>query len=325
MTIIVTSMKTNKDTHSYLNLLLILTFLIVLQIDAYPVDSRTLALGRWYFSLHRLEKLGRLNENESRSLFDSLIFPIDLSKNETKLDTHDGCTSEDDRKLVISNNNEDRINFTQRIMRRLLNRGKMDCTLDLLSDGTFILDYENNEKATEDRDTDELEKTNNLCQNEKRLIMRRQPIKGRWRINANPYCITDRQYDDLQLTSYPRTRQQRGGKIDQATLDMKCKMWGRYGSKSIRDLMGYGHGRSRGRLTHGTLSSILVAASRNGEIKNSRLRSKHDSGELSVEVSRNVWGTFRAKSGPSESELSRSVEYDDESEFDDDSDIYGEE
>ena len=44
MTNIVTSIKTKKDTHSYLNLLLVLTCLIVLQIDAYPVDSRTLGM-----------------------------------------------------------------------------------------------------------------------------------------------------------------------------------------------------------------------------------------------------------------------------------------
>jgi hypothetical protein len=34
----------------------------------------------------------------------------------------------------------------------------------------------------------------------------RLPIRGEWTVLSNPYCVTDRYYDDLHLTSYPRVQ-----------------------------------------------------------------------------------------------------------------------
>lgn len=78
--------------------------------------------------------------------------------------------------------------------------------------------------------------------------------RGEWFLTPNPYCITDRHFDTLLLVSEPRMRRiERAGMIEKATVELRCKIWGRYGAGAVREKIGLGHGRIKGRMTHGTI------------------------------------------------------------------------
>jgi hypothetical protein len=71
------------------------------------------------------------------------------------------------------------------------------------------------------------------------------PINGRWELGRNPYCLTDRFYDDLLLESYPRSlkRSGDGEVLKRVSFQFKCRIYGRY----------CGHERRLGRINHGIL------------------------------------------------------------------------
>ena len=71
------------------------------------------------------------------------------------------------------------------------------------------------------------------------------PINGRWELGRNPYCPTDRFYDDLLLESYPRARKRTddGQVLQRVGFQFKCRIYGRY----------CGHERRLGRINHGML------------------------------------------------------------------------
>lgn len=79
------------------------------------------------------------------------------------------------------------------------------------------------------------------------------PLRGTWKLQPNPYCITDRQYDQLVLESYPRVQKRASDEsvVQRVIPQLKCRVWGRYGSGPIRKFMGYT--RTKSRMTHGTL------------------------------------------------------------------------
>ena len=71
------------------------------------------------------------------------------------------------------------------------------------------------------------------------------PINGRWELGRNPYCPTDRFYDDLLLESYSRARKRSsdGQTLQRVGFQFKCRLYGRYS----------GHERRLGRIQHGIL------------------------------------------------------------------------
>ena len=71
------------------------------------------------------------------------------------------------------------------------------------------------------------------------------PIHGRWELGRNPYCPTDRFYDDLLLESYPRVQKRSNDDqvVQRVNFQMKCRIYGRY----------WGCERSRARISHGVL------------------------------------------------------------------------
>jgi hypothetical protein len=91
------------------------------------------------------------------------------------------------------------------------------------------------------------------------------PLRGRWKVLSNPYCITDRSYDQLMLESYPLLLAKRRGertdgevaednsKSQMLRLIFHCRMWGRYGSSEGGLLAKWRPNYARGRMTHGTL------------------------------------------------------------------------
>jgi len=79
-----------------------------------------------------------------------------------------------------------------------------------------------------------------------------QQLTGEYYLTPNPYCVTDRHYDTLLLVSEPRMRR-RSTMIEKATVEFRCKIWGRYSMGAIRKKIGLEHGRVRGRMSHGTI------------------------------------------------------------------------
>jgi hypothetical protein len=83
----------------------------------------------------------------------------------------------------------------------------------------------------------------------------RLPLRGQWKLQPNPYCITDRQYDQLVLESYPRVQKRASDEqvLQRVDINLQCRVCGRYGSNPMKRFMGYKTGRSSSRMTHGTL------------------------------------------------------------------------
>ena len=108
-----------------------------------------------------------------------------------------------------------------------------DCSLSVCADGTFVL----------------TPVAKNHHHHHHRL-----PLCGQWKVLSNPYCITDRFYDQLVLESYPRveTKQHNHIPLQSVELAMSCRMWGKYASNK-RFLFQRSWRRPRGRMTHGTL------------------------------------------------------------------------
>ncbi len=101
------------------------------------------------------------------------------------------------------------------------------CSLSLCQDGTFVL-------------------TPRTCTGTR--ISRRLGVRGQWNVLSNPYCITDRFYDQLKLKSYPRAtlvNKNMRGIPRSGSWDLSCRVWGRH-TKSQ-------HVGRTGRMTHGSL------------------------------------------------------------------------
>jgi hypothetical protein len=67
-------------------------------------------------------------------------------------------------------------------------------------------------------------------------------MNGRWELGRNPYCPTDRFYDDLLLESHPRVQKLESSKdasliLQRVAFQFKCRIYGRHSrnpSKSTR-------------------------------------------------------------------------------------------
>ena len=149
---------------------------------------------------------------------------------------------------------EDETTILPFVRKRPWGRSSMDCILSMASDGTFVL----TPKYVETKDSDEKEeyKTRNhdLVADDREepnpLLL---DLRGSWNVLANPYCVTDRYYDQVSLRSYPRqktttTQNEHGShQVSPAfQLVLNCRMWGRHKRLSRRKQGTY-------RMTHGTL------------------------------------------------------------------------
>mmetsp|Transcript_7760 Transcript_7760/g.11781 ORF Transcript_7760/g.11781 Transcript_7760/m.11781 type:complete len:248 (+) Transcript_7760:145-888(+) len=205
-----------------------LTFLVLLASSSsrttvhgqllHPLD---LVIGKWNVDLCRRD----------RSLLESMVFPPNMSSKEASYED-------------ISNDNDVKSTSRQQRRRRRQHQRNLQCELILEEDGTFTLNP-----------------PSDLCQNSlegENLQINRQPLKGSWNLRPNPYCVTDRQYDELTLVSNPKVRCGVGRvtnkEEERVVMEMQCKVWGRFGSNTIRTLLNYSRGRDAGRFTHGTLS-----------------------------------------------------------------------
>lgn len=84
-------------------------------------------------------------------------------------------------------------------------------------------------------------------------------INGKWKIMSNPYCATDRFYDQIIFNSYPRLQKEKtiGGSLSKSpprvlqnvTLTFQSRLYGHHSAGRIR----FGKFFARGKMTHGIL------------------------------------------------------------------------
>jgi hypothetical protein len=96
-------------------------------------------------------------------------------------------------------------------------RRVIDCRLSIYANGTFSLVPKNEE-----------------C---------RVKMHGYAELGPNPYCPTDRFYDDLCLLSYPRVQKTQDKVLQRVSFQLKCRLYGRYRSSMKRI----------GRMNHGVM------------------------------------------------------------------------
>lgn len=133
----------------------------------------------------------------------------------------------------------------------------LDCRLSLASDGTFILTPKQMAAVDDNGNT-----VSSIIEGvipshdttEKGIL----DLRGSWNVLANPYCVTDRFYDQVSLTSYPRQKISKASEVEGTNIEkeervlrtmqltMDCRMWGRHNPRR------HGHKPKQAKMTHGT-------------------------------------------------------------------------
>ena len=205
--------------------LLVLLGMLLHSTQAHLLTGYEMAIGRW-------ELTWRQSLFEQRDFVEEVIFPRTAPPNADSAPNVTRCS------FPLGDDTFD-VPTRQRRKRR---RRTLICSLDLKSDGTFSLEpiqTHDNKHA-------------------------RQPLKGEWILQQNPYCVTDRQFDALLFLSYPRVKRIKEWDKQFAMLEMRCQLHGRFGMKSIRDFVGWSHGRSAGKLTRGSV--MMVRREQHGDV-----------------------------------------------------------
>mmetsp|Transcript_6541 Transcript_6541/g.9916 ORF Transcript_6541/g.9916 Transcript_6541/m.9916 type:complete len:322 (-) Transcript_6541:1703-2668(-) len=127
----------------------------------------------------------------------------------------------------------------------------INCILNLRRNGKFTIHLDDHQKNADTK----------KCSNNY------QPLHGEWFLTPNPYCVTDRHYDEITLISEPRIRRvylPTTTVVEKATVELRCKLWGRYSAGAVRRKLGWKHGRSRSRMTHGNVLTVKETFNDNG-------------------------------------------------------------
>jgi hypothetical protein len=166
-------------------------FRFYLSCHAKKIDSYDLLIGEWDTKISFRQ--GRWAEMFSSSNKDSkniLVNPISSSL--------DPC--EDGKKQQLQQHRKGR-----RLKR------SYPCRLALYHNGTFGLISQQGHRPT----------NRIMCNNPAEASSPQICVRGRWMVQINPYCVTDRFYDNLVLESYPRV-QKRIVVSDENDIDGKC-------------------------------------------------------------------------------------------------------
>eukprot|EP00536_Pseudo-nitzschia_multiseries_P008653 jgi/Psemu1/325298/estExt_fgenesh1_pg.C_2230002 len=241
-------------------------------VDARPMTSFQLATGKWDVSIRGAYWMDP-----------SILFP--------SVDTDSSRVGE------TSNSNDDhKIRKSVPIGKRKGWGKSLDCTLSLASDGTFVLTPKR-VTTTETHDPDNTagvtptthERFANLFRKQRTQTRKQErgvlDLRGSWKVLANPYCVTDRFYDQVSFTAYPRQRVLPAAATAAATISegngaaagnvgtkynvlqtvqwtMHCRVWGRHTRTDHRQGPGR-KGTNPYRMTHGTL--VVRDVCREGE------------------------------------------------------------
>jgi len=168
----------------------------------------------------------------------------------------------------------------------------VSCILNLEKSGKFSLSLV--EELNDENDLisknipAKIEDSSSTLSSSQPTSMNYQPLAGEWFLTPNPYCVTDRHYDELLLVSEPRIR--RSSTVEKARVELRCQVWGRYGAGAVRRNLGMKHGRVRGRMTHGSIVIVKQQSPDVHEIGTGKERKK-----ASTATTREVVGTFTGR------------------------------
>lgn len=168
----------------------------------------------------------------------------------------------------------------------------VSCILNLEKSGKFSLSLV--EELNDENDLinknipNKIEDTSSTLSSSQPTAMNYQALRGEWFLTPNPYCVTDRHYDELLLVSEPRIR--RSSTVEKARVELRCQVWGRYGAGAVRRKLGIKHGRVRGRMTHGSIVIVKEQSLDVYETERGKERKK-----TSTATTREVVGTFAGR------------------------------
>lgn len=124
---------------------------------------------------------------------------------------------------------------------------RVECSLSICPDGTFVLAPRKDGKSKTDSSNDVCNSSDG--ENPRVRQTNLLDLRGEWVVKSNPYCITDRYFDELKLQSYPRVSMAKGSQglhpVKAGRLQLFCRMGGKF-TPAPRI------GR-KGRMSHGTL------------------------------------------------------------------------
>lgn len=159
------------------------------QVQGRALDAYELAIGDWdlvvtcptnYFQL----ELFPPQQQEQQ-------VPDEITTTTTKNDDDDDDTDRRIRpKSSSSSSSSWTRHFWKSVRQSLTRNQRHDCRLTIYPNGTFCFQPIDNYYPA-------MVITTNFDQT-------CLPIHGQWKVRTNPYCVTDRFYDVLELTSYPR-------------------------------------------------------------------------------------------------------------------------
>lgn len=229
--------------------------------------NNILANRRWYLetesdssTARKTKNSGIIEENDLQILFPTIVTQHSTDEASEKSDsanepTQNATIQQNNASNEISTNSKKSPSEYQ-LTKQPVNT--VSCILNLEKNGQFTMNIISTESGRDSYNVPSLEEK--LHQN---YSVNHLPLQGEWYLTPNPYCVTDRQYDTITLVSQPRmrriTKTSQNSKtflIERATVELHCRLWGRYGGGSIRKLLGLGHGRQMGRMTHGTVMIV---------------------------------------------------------------------
>ena len=132
-------------------------------------------------------------------------------------------------------------------VRRSLWGTSLDCVLSIHPDGTFVLAPSSTKSVERIPVSEKRTESTGLSS-----------ILGSWNVLSNPYCLTDRIYDQISFTSYPRqkiaaTRDGAEEKVLQTfQLTMNSRLFGRHNRQVSRQVT-EGERKCCGKMTRGTI------------------------------------------------------------------------
>ena len=159
--------------------------------------------------------------------------------------------------------------------KRFFGGEKIKCDLHLKSDGTFILKphsiidkkaIEQEENGSGESKSDEDHSYSDDANLNFGTLMESMggdddaafqtkliQTNGRWKVRQNPYCVTDRHYDEILFSVSPSSSQDlnKNEKSLYSRMDFRCKLWGRFGSHHAKGMF------KPGRMTHGRITGTL--------------------------------------------------------------------
>jgi hypothetical protein len=220
--------------------------------SARNLDSKELSIGVWNVTMKC-----------RRSSFTSDVFPPRVAREPQQIDVDQTRNTRRRRQWLPSWGGDSSQSF--------------DCQLNLFSDGTFAMKPRDEKSWTRlaGTSTNILGSINQGGSEPVTTESNQTPpylvVHGRWKVHSNPYCVTDRSYDEVSLTSVPRVQtritptnvEQSAGEMDHATqqiqqrrlrLLMQCRLSGHCTNGGLARLL-VGDSYARGRISRGVILS----------------------------------------------------------------------